>query len=138
MFNNEELLDRLRKGESIDAIAKEISESLNKAEADYKAEVAAYEAEKEAAKNKEAKLQSHARIVAEAINALVAECFPDVDLGDDKVTADEVIGVVRPAMNFCSRLNELKNDTGKAKAKVKVFTNSADDVIADFLKSIGL
>lgn len=52
MFDMNDILERLRNGQSVDAIASELSEAINKANSTYQAELAAKEAaEKQKAEN---------------------------------------------------------------------------------------
>ena len=142
MYTKENLLARLQNGETVDAIAAEMTEILNSALAEQKALDAKREEEekaaKEAARQVEAKRQAALGIVDAVIDYMLT-------IGEDEfvdqlreVDSDELIEMLDGMVDMVKALESLKNLEFEVAPKVKKEKKkeawSADAVIADFLK----
>ena len=126
-MNYEEIIARIQKGEDPEAIVKEFTDNINKAQAEV---AAAKEAEaKNEAKSK--KMDEISMAIAHALNeyAVVAG-IPDVKLRGSEVRAilDEFLPVIEQFKN-------VKVHVAKVNPKK---TKSVDDVFTDFFKSLGI
>ena len=126
-MNYEEIIARIQKGENPEAIVKEFTDNMNKAQAEV---AAAKEAEaKNEAKSK--KMDEISIAIAHALNeyAVVAG-IPDVKLHGAEVRAilDEFLPVIES-------LKDIKVHVAKVNPKK---TKSIDDVFADFFKDLGI
>ena len=126
-MNYEEIIARIQKGENPEAIVKEFTDNMNKAQAEV---AAAKEAEaKNEAKSK--KMDEISIAIAHALNeyAVVAG-IPDVKLHGAEVRAilDEFLPVIES-------LKDIKVHVAKVNPKK---TKSIDDVFTDFFKSMGI
>ena len=139
-----DILARLRNGESMDAIGQSIADMLNEAQN-------AYVAEQEAAKAEQAALD-----LAQAKRALACELIDLIqeygDLVDPKAAdmldeindedIDAMVDTLDQMFNMMSSLMQLKHDLEKAaapKQTVKVATKrpkSDDEVLSNFIKSL--
>ena len=126
-MNYEEIIARIQKGENPDAIVKEFTDNINKAQA----EVAA-------AKEAEAKIEARSKkmdeisiAIAHALNeyAVVAG-IPDV-----KLRGAEVRSILDEFLPVIESLKNVKVHVAKANPKK---TKSIDDVFADFFKNLGI
>jgi hypothetical protein len=160
MFTKEDILARLQNGDSMDEIAKEMSDALNAAQADYES---AIQADVEANRIKEAKRQAVDMILDGVCDFLVAagkdkliEDIKDIDTDDvidmldsaielgetlDKLKSLEFAGLKLPTVEHkCGSGDCGCNKPDPAKVAFKLgqvagLTN-ADDIIKDFLKNI--
>ena len=126
-MNYEEIMARIQKGENPEAIVKEFTDNMNKAQAEV---AAAKEAEaKNELKNK--KMDEISATIAQALNeyAVVAG-IPDV-----KLRGAEVRSILDEFLPVIESLKNVKVHVAKANPKK---TKSIDDVFADFFKSIGI
>lgn len=126
-MNYEEIIARIQKGENPEAIVKEFTDNMNKAQAEV---AAAKEAEaKNEAKNK--KMDEISIAIAHALNeyAVVAG-IPDV-----KLRGAEVRSILDEFLPVIESLKNVKVHVAKANPKK---TKSIDDVFTDFFKSIGI
>ena len=126
-MNYEEIIARIQKGEDPEAIVKEFTDNMNKAQAEV---AAAKEAEaKNEAKSK--KMDEISMAIAHALNeyAVVAG-IPDVKLRGAEVRTilDEFLPVIEQFKNV--KVHVTKTSPKKAK--------SIDDVFTDFFKSMGI
>lgn len=126
-MNYEEIIARIQKGENPEAIVKEFTDNMNKAQAEV---AAAKETEaKNELKNK--KMDEISATIAQALNeyAVVAG-VPDVKLCGAEVrsTLDEFLPVIEQSKNI--KIHVTKADPKKIK--------SIDDIFTDFFKSIGI
>lgn len=126
-MNYEEIIARIQKGEDPEAIVKEFTDNMNKAQAEV---AAAKEAEaKNEAKSK--KMDEISMAIAHALNeyAVVAG-IPDVKLRGSEVRTilDEFLPVIEQFKN-------VKVHVAKVNPKK---TKSVDDVFTDFFKSLGI
>ena len=126
-MNYEEIIARIQKGENPEAIVKEFTDNINKAQAEV---AAAKEAEaKNEAKSK--KMDEISMAIAHALNeyAVVAG-IPDV-----KLRGAEVRSILDEFLPVIESLKNVKVHVAKANPKK---TKSIDDVFTDFFKSIGI
>jgi hypothetical protein len=126
-MNYEEIIARIQKGENPEAIVKEFTDNMNKAQAEV---AAAKEAEaKNEAKSK--KMDEISIAIAHALNeyAVVAG-IPDVKLRGAEVRTilDEFLPVIEQFKNV--KIHVAKAEPKKMK--------SIDDVFTDFFKSMGI
>ena len=126
-MNYEEIIARIQKGENPEAIVKEFTDNINKAQAEV---AAAKEAEvKNEAKSK--KMDEISIAIAHALNeyAVVAG-IPDV-----KLRGAEVRSILDEFLPVIESLKNVKVHVAKANPKK---TKSIDDVFADFFKNLGI
>jgi hypothetical protein len=126
-MNYEEIIARIQKGENPEAIVKEFTDNMNKAQA----EVAA--AKEAAAKNeaKSKKMDEISMTIAHALNeyAVVAG-IPDV-----KLRGSEVRTILDEFLPVIEQFKDIKVHVAKVNPKK---TKSIDDVFTDFFKSMGI
>ena len=126
-MNYEEIIARIQKGENPEAIVKEFTDNMNKAQAEV---AAAKEAEaKNEAKSK--KMDEISIAIAHALNeyAVVAG-IPDV-----KLRGAEVRSILDEFLPVIESLKDVKIHVAKAEPKKM---KSIDDVFTDFFKSMGI
>lgn len=126
-MNYEEIIARIQKGENPEAIVKEFTDNMNKAQAEV---AAAKEAEaKNEAKSK--KMDEISIAIAHALNeyAVVAG-IPDV-----KLRGAEVRSILNEFLPVIESLKDVKIHIAKANPKKM---KSIDDVFTDFFKSLGI
>ena len=151
MFTEKDILTRLQNGESVEAIANEVAELLNKANSTYEAEVEAQkakEAELKAQKeNEKAKIDDMQDIIdliavwANKYYGVEAEVF-------DTISAEEIIGLIDECKAYLKSLDNLvksfdisnpfacqKAKTPKKPAATMVI--DADKKLADFISKMG-
>ena len=140
-----DIFARLQAGESVESIAKELTENLNKANEQYKAEQEAKA--KEAAKRKENTLKVEA--VNFLIDALVEvgeawgfadivnEVFDDIDTEELVEEIDKATPVIKQYLNLQKSMSDLLGGGPKAKDTVDKATvkMTAEDPIESFLNT---
>lgn len=135
-MNYEEILARIAAGEDEEAIVKEFTENLNKANAELRAQE---EAKVKAAEAAEVELRKNdlADSVARALNEYVIVCGygdPEIDLTDVRDIVDGLLELVPLFKSMNVHISAPKTRkvgiTGKGKP--------ADDVFAEFFKSLGI
>ena len=137
-FNKADIIARLQKGEKIEDIANEMSEILNTAEADYKAEQVAKELETK--RVEDAKDEACQRMLegfadfyaAVGEEELVAE-IKKMDIAETKEALEQSVELIK-ALRSLSNL-EFKVPIEK---KVEKRAAGADTIIANFLRDFGL
>lgn len=141
MVNSKEILARLQNGEDADAIAKELVNALNEAKSAYNAEIAA---NKEKITDMEKILDSIYSFLIkyycddEKDAQIINNVFDNLDAKRAIETIEEMGSVMIELDQQLKDLDKMfKVDTKSEKAKIKA-PNTADAVINDFLKSIGL
>ena len=151
MFTKADILARLQNGETVDAIAAEMANALNEAEAEKKAldaELAAKE--KEETRVLEAKRAAVNDMLDAVCDYFVAAGEEDLvkDLADIKT--DKVIEMLDGSIEIAKSLEQLRGlqfplgELHKAATinprvhKIVVDEDDADQVIKDFLKKVGL
>ena len=142
MYNSANILERLRNGETPENIANEMTNALNKAQDELKAEKAKAVQEQE----KEEKLNVLAERVAAAVNEYL-EVAAGIELSDEeRATGEEVRELadsLAPLMDLAKDLKVSVTKTPHSKtikinspADIKI--KSPEDVFAKFFKELGL
>lgn len=126
-MNYNDIVARIKKGEDPEAIVKEFTDNINKAQKEVAAEA-------EAAKASEAKSKKMDEIsiaIAHALNeyAVVAG-IPDV-----KLRGSEVRSILDEFLPVIEQFKDIKIHVAKAEPKKM---KSIDDVFVDFFKSMGI
>lgn len=151
MFTKADILARLQNGDTVDEIAAEMAAALNEAEAEKKAldaELAAKE--KEETRVLEAKRAAVNGMLDAVCDYLVVAGEGDLIEDLREVDTDKVIEMLDGSIEMAKSLEKLKElqfpmaELHKAATinprvhKIVVDEDSADKVIADFLKKLGL
>lgn len=141
MFNSANILERLRNGETPEDIANEMTNALNKAQDELKAEKAKAAQEQE----KEEKLNVLAERVAAAVNEYL-EAAAGIKLSDEeRTTGKEVRDLadgLSPLMDLLKDMKVSVSETPHSKT-IKVSSpdikvKSPEAVFAKFFKELGL
>ena len=140
MFTEKDILARLQNGESMDAIANEISSLLNNVKDTYEAEEAAKREAAESAKRvEECKIQEMNDIIE--LVADWAHTYYDVDEEIfDLITAEDVIKIIEECKAYVDAMEKFTAALGvkPEKSPAKGFTKRDPDLeIEKFLKSMG-
>ena len=146
MFTKEDILARLQNGETTDAIAAEMAAALTEAEAEKKALDAEKVAkEKEKTRVLEAKRAAVDDLLDAVCDYLVASGEGDLITDIKDIETDKVIEMLDDSIKIAKSLEKLKDlefpmfsVNNLPKAKVTVASDSADKVISEFLKNLGL
>lgn len=143
MYDVNEILARLQKGEKPETIANEFAKAINDAVAldkKNKEAAAAKEAEKEAKLNKYAKIMADAMIdYFTVLDPTVVELMNEentFDVAEVRKTLDTSYATVKSMLALADAMANKKSITITPSASA--ITASADDSIAEFLKSFGL
>jgi hypothetical protein len=142
MFNEKDIIERLRNNEKIEDIANELTNALNAANAEYerqkeeeRAEKAKKELEEKRAYMKEKELQG----ILELFNDWMAEYY-DLPKGDPvELEAAEIIKVIDEAVNVLRAVQvlDLTNIFTPKEKEPEKKTATPEEVIEKFLKSTG-
>ena len=141
MFNSANILERLRNGETPEDIANEMTNALNKAQDELKAEKAKAAQEQE----KEEKLNVLAERVAAAVDEYL-EAAAGIKLSDEeRMTAKEVRDLadgLSPLMDLLKDMKVSVSETPHSKtikvSSPSVKVKSPEAVFAKFFKELGL
>ena len=141
MFNSANILERLRNGETPEDIANEMTNALNKAQDELKAEKAKAAQEQE----KKEQLNVLAERVAVAVNEYL-EAAAGIELSDEeRMTAKEVRDLtdgLTPLMDLLKNMKVSVSETPHSKtikvSSPSVKVKSPEDVFAKFFKELGL
>ena len=141
MFNSANILERLRNGETPEDIANEMTNALNKAQDELKAEKAKAAQEQE----KEEKLNVLAERVAAAVDEYL-EVAAGIKLSDEeRMTAKEVRELadgLAPLLDLVKNMKVSVSETPHSKtikvSSPSVKVKSPEDVFAKFFKELGL
>lgn len=142
-MNYEEIMKRLANGETMDAIAQEMEDMLNKANAELRAQeeekAKAAEAEAKAAEM-ELRKNDLADTIARCMNEYVVVCGlenPEIQYDDVREILDGLLELVPLFKNL-----NVQIATPKTSKKVGIAGNGkpsiSDDVFAEFFKSLGI
>ena len=141
MFNSANILERLRNGETPEDIANEMTNALNKAQDELKAEKAKAAQEQE----KEEKLNVLAERVAAAVNEYLEAAIDAEFLDEERITAKEVRDLtdgLSPLMDLLKNMKVSVSETPHSKtikvSSPSVKVKSPEDVFAKFFKELGL
>ena len=130
-----DILARLRNGESIEDIGNEFARMLNAAQSEYEAEVEAEEAKRRAEQEKANSVKHQlAQNLADAFKAYADFVAPELFAESDILTAVEVEETLDGVLGFARAFIPMKD---KVKVRVKKIDQSADEVLADFLNKFG-
>ncbi len=141
-MNYEEIMQRLANGETMDTIAQEMEDMLNKANAELRAqeEAKAKEAEAKAVAEKNEKRKNDlAEAIAACLNEYVMVCGeenPGIAPGDVREILDGLLELIPLFKNLNVQIM-----TPKASKKVGIAGKgkpAVDDVFAEFFKSLGI
>ena len=142
MFTKEDILARLQNGETTDAIAAEMAAALNEAEAEKKSLDAEKVAkEKEETRVLEAKRAAVDNMLDAVCDYLVASGEGDLITDIKDIETDKVIEMLDDSIKIAKSLEKLKSlefPMNLPKARIAVASDSADKVISEFLKDLGL
>lgn len=127
-MNFEEIMARLQKGESMDAIAKEVEDTLNAANAAFQ--------EQNARDEKESRLDSLADTIAAAANEYMALARPDVEFEVSGAEMRETLDEMLPLLDLFKNIT-VKVTSVPVVAKDKP-AKTAEDVFAKFFRSMNI
>ena len=141
MFNSANILERLRNGETPEDIANEMTNALNKAQDELKAEKDKARQKQE----KEEQLDALAARVADAVNKYL-EVAAGIELNDEeRLTVKEVRDLtdsLSPLMDLLKDMKVSVSETPHSKtikvSSPSVKVKSPEDVFAKFFKELGL
>ena len=134
MFNSANILERLRNGETPEDIANEMTNALNKAQDELKAEKAKAVQEQE----KEEKLNVLAERVAAAVNEYL-EAAAGIELSDEeRMTAKEVRDLTDGLAPLMDLVKDMKVSVSETPHSKTIKVNSPEAVFAKFFKELGL
>ena len=137
-FNKADIIARLQKGEKIEDIANEMSEILNTAEADYKAEQVAKELETK--RVEDAKDEACQRILEGFADFCAAAGEEELVADIKKMDVSEIRGMLEQGIGLMKALSALSDLEFKVPTEKKVEKRAAgaDTVIANFLRDFNL
>ena len=139
MFDEKVILTRLQNGESVEDIANEMANLINKVNKTYADQKAAEEAAKAKAKTqKKEDLQEILDMFTDWFNA-----YYDIEV-DGRLEADAVLELIDSIKEYIEALNDLESIFGIKKSAIKATksntkskSKSSDEKISDFLKQMG-
>ena len=139
MFDEKVSLTRLQNGESVEDIANEMANLINKVNKTYADQKAAEEAAKAKAETqKKEDLQEILDMFTDWFNA-----YYDIEV-DGRLEADAVLELIDSIKEYIEALNDLESIFGIKKSAVKATKSNAkskfkssDEKISDFLKQMG-
>ena len=142
MFDEKVILTRLQNGESVEDIANEMANLINKVNKTYADQKAAEEAAKAAAAKAETQkkedLQEILDMFTDWFNA-----YYDIEV-NGRLEADAVLELIDSIKEYIEALNDLESIFGIKKSAVKASksnakskSKSSDEKISDFLKQMG-
>ena len=137
-FNKADIIARLQKGEKIEDIANEMSEILNTAEADYKAEQAAKELETK--RVEDAKDEACQRILEGFADFCAAAGEEELVADIKKMDASEIRDMIEQGIELVKALTTLTGLEFKVPTEKKAEKRAAgaDSIIANFLSGFDL
>ena len=105
MFGADEIFARLMNGESMDAIAKEMTEALNAAKAKKEAEDKR-KAEEEAKAKRQAVINEAAEQAAKAVNELIKIMYPEMVSETEQLTGHMMIDMVESSYTLVKEVEK--------------------------------
>ena len=135
----EEIMARIAAGESEEAIVKEFTDNINKANAELRAqeEAKAKEAEAKAVAEKNEKRKNDlADAIAACLNEYIMICGeenPGISMNDVREMLDSLMELVPMFKNLSIQIA-----TPKTSKKINKGKPAVDDVFAEFFKSLGI
>lgn len=134
MYNSADILARLRKGETPEDIANEMTNALNEAQDTLKAEEAKAVQEKE----KNEQLDALAARIATDVNDFL-EVITGIKLADEeRMTGEEVRELADGLSPMLDMLKNMKVSVTKTPHTKTVKIHSPEDVFAKFFKDMGI
>ena len=141
MFNSANILERLRNGETPEDIANEMTNALNKAQDELKAEKAKAAQEQE----KEEKLDALAARIAHDVNEYLEVAIGTKFVDEERMTGQEVRELAdgfAPLLDLVKNMKVSVSETPHSKtikvSSPSVKVKSPEDVFAKFFKELGL
>lgn len=141
MFNSANILERLRNGETPEDIANEMTNALNKAQDELKAEKAKAAQEQE----KEEKLDALAARIAADVNEYLEAAIGTEFSDEERMTGQEVRELAdgfAPLLDLVKNMKVSVSETPHSKtikvSSPSVKVKSPEDVFAKFFKELGL
>lgn len=141
MFNSANILERLRNGETPEDIANEMTNALNKAQDELKAEKAKAAQEQE----KEEKLDALAERIAADVNEYLEAAIGTEFSDEERMTGKEVRELAdgfAPLLDLVKNMKVSVSETPHSKtikvSSPSVKVKSPEDVFAKFFKELGL
>jgi hypothetical protein len=144
MITTNDILARLRNGESMDTIGQSIADVLNEAQEAYRAELAVKEKEAEAAAMAQTKrdmaldlidiIRDYGRLVAPEAADILDE-VDDEDIDAMVTTLDEMFHMMTAMAQLKVQLENAQPKSTKIPVPVKR-AKSDDEVLANFIKSL--
>jgi len=144
MITTNDILARLRNGESMDTIGQSIADVLNEAQEAYRAELAIKEKEAEAAAMAQTKrdmaldligiIQDYGHLVAPDA-ADILDDIDDTDIDAMVTTLDEMFHMMTAMAQLKANLENIQTKSAKLPVPVK-HAKSDDEVLANFIKSL--
>ena len=139
MFDEKVILTRLQNGESVEDIANEMANLINKVNKTYADQKVAEEAAKAKAETqKKEDLQEILDMFTDWFNA-----YYDIKV-DGRLEADDVLELIDSIKEYIEALNDLeslfsvkKSAVKATKSNTKPKSKSSDEKISDFLKQMG-
>ena len=129
-MNFEEIMARLKNGESMDAIAQEMEDILNRANAELQEQAKHDE--------KNARLNELAAVIADAATEYMSLACPEVDF---EVTASEMretLDEMLPLLDMFKNITVKVTSVPMKKATKTKSADSPEDVFAKFFKSLNI
>ena len=105
MFTTDEIFARLMNGESMDSIAKEMTEALNAAKAKKEAEDKR-KAEEEAKAKRQAVINEAAEKAAKAVNELIRIMYPEMASETEQLTGRMMIDMVESSYTLVKEMEK--------------------------------
>ena len=144
MITTNDILARLRNGESMDTIGQSIADVLNEAQEAYAAELAVKEQEAEAAAIAQTKremaldlidiIRDYGRMVAPEAEDIL-DNIDDADVDAMVATLDEMFHMMTAMVQLKTQLENIQPKSAKLPVPVKR-AKSDDEVLANFIKSL--
>ena len=139
MFDEKVILTRLQNGESVEDIANEMANLINKVNKTYADQKAAEEAAKAKTETqKKEDLQEILDMFTDWFNA-----YYDIEI-NGRLEADDVLELIDSIKEYIEALNDLesifnikKSAVKATKSNAKSKSKSSDEKISDFLKQMG-
>ena len=145
MVNEKDILARIQAGESVQAIADELIDAINAANAKFRAEeeekAKKLAEEKKKAEEKAAKKAELAATIATSVMEYLALADPElVESEDEELTAEEVQKLLDTVIPFMSSMKNIQtlfpaSPSGKPVITIHNNTNDADEIIKNFLSA---
>lgn len=140
MFDEKVILTRLQNGESVEAIAKELTDVLNKANHKYEdTKRAAEEAKRKREASKRSELKALIQMAGKWYNDYIATSEKEkieLDQALQEIDLEEAIELVDGIHDLFVSLNQIVDPPIQKKKETKPKQNT-DDVISSFLKNMG-